>query len=386
MNFTYYAPLRIDFSKGAISRIASYTSRNGNRVMLITGKNHLRKTGVLNKVLDSFKKSSKIEDVVVFDKARENPDTKLIDEASQTIIKNRLNVIVAIGGGSSMDLAKTSAIAAKQNKPIWEIVQSPELGVMQSYPVICAPTTSGSGSEVTKYAVLNDDKQKIKVAIGSEHIYPLVSIIDPELTFTMSKNIIANTGFDALSHAIEAYTSKSSSPITDLYCQKAISLAGENLKKAYDKDERAMENMSLAAAFGGLALNVGRASLPHAMEHSLSAYIPSIAHGLGLSIVMIPFMKRAIKCTPERFADIAYLSGEDISNMPMDKAAEKAIDAVEKIKEQIGLNKKLSDLGFDRDTIKEMVDKTFWTMAHGVENSPCNFNKEDILNMYLEVL
>ena len=386
MEFLYYAPLRIDFARNRISKIASYAARNGNRVLLVTGRNHLRQTGILDKIIESFKKNSKVEEFIVFDKARENPNTELIDTASQIINENSLNVVVAVGGGSSMDLAKAASISSKQKKPIWQLIKEPAISVCDAFPIICSPTTSGSGSEVTKYAVINNDTEKLKIAIANEHIYPKVSLIDPALTYTMSSQTIANTGFDALSHALEAYTSNSSSPITDGYCRQAISLIGDNLAKAYKKQEDAMDNMSLAAMFAGMALNVGRASLPHAMEHSLSAYKPDLPHGLGLSMVTIPFLKRITDCVPEKMADIAYLLSENIANCGLKEAAFMAVEAVEKIKDSVGLNKKLSDFGFDKETVKEMLDKTYQTMEHGIENSPCGFKKEDILNMYFEVL
>jgi len=386
MEFLYYAPLRIDFAKNRISKIASYAARNGNRVLLVTGRNHLRQTGILDKIISSFKKSGKIEELIVFDKARENPNTELIDTASQIINENSLNVVAAVGGGSSIDLAKAASLSAKQKKPIWQLVKEPEISVCDALPIVCSPTTSGSGSEVTKYAVINNDTEKLKIAVANEHIYPKVSLIDPTLTYTMSSQTVANTGFDALSHAVEAYTSNSSSPITDGYCRQAISLIGENLAKAYTKQQEAMDNMSLAAMFAGMALNVGRASLPHAMEHSLSAYKPDLPHGLGLSIVTTPFLKRIADCVPEKMADMAYLLGENISNCELKEAAFKAVEAIEKIKDSVGLNKKLSDFEFDKEILKELVDKTYYTMEHGIENSPCNFTKEDILQMYFEVL
>ncbi len=387
MDFIYYAPLRIVFAEGVISKIASYTSRNGSRVLLVTGKSHLRKTGVLDKILTSFSKSQKIEEVVVFDKAEENPDTQLINEAAKTITDKNLNVVVAVGGGSAMDLAKAASLSAKQKKPIEELMENGDLNILEAYPIICSPTTSGSGSEVTKYAVINNLSKNTKTAIGSETIYPKVSLIDPSLTYTISKTTIANTGFDALSHAIEAYISQSSSAITDAYCREAISLIKENLKKVYDtKDKTAMNNMSLASMLAGMALNVGRAALPHAMEHSLSAYNRQLPHGLGLSMVMIPFIKRTYKHSQKKFADIAYLMGKDISNMTLEDAAKKAVDAVEKIKASIGLTHKLSDFGFDKSTVNDMVKNTFHTMKHGIENSPKKFQEKEILDMYLEIL
>ncbi len=385
MEFTYYAPLRILFGEGYISRLPQLTARNGSRVLLVTGRKHLKASEVLDEILNGFKDTKKIEEVILFDKTRENPDCSLVDEAAELISRHNLNIVVAVGGGSAMDLAKAASIAAKQKMPIWELIHKLHPG-MDAYPIICSPTTSGSGSEVTRYAVINNDKEKLKVALGSEAIFPRVSLIDPELTYTMKPETVANTGFDALSHAIEAYTSNSACPITDLYCREAISLIGENLPKAYRLNRDAMRNMSLAASLAGMALNVGRASLPHAMEHALSAYRPELPHGRGLSIVMIPFLKRAHRCRPEKFSDIAYLLGRDISNKTLEAAAAEVVDAVEELKASVKLTDTLSLWGFDEKTIVEMVEKSFDTFSHGISNSPCRFSKEEIMNMYLEAL
>jgi len=385
--FTYYAPLRVVFERGAIKQVGQYVARNGSRVLLVVGKKHLRESGKLDLILKRLQAVKKIESVIIFDKTEQNPDIELIHEARDLIIQHKLNVVLAVGGGSAMDLAKIASICAKQKKGVMDLVKDSALPILQAYPIVCSPTTAGSGSEVTRYAVFNNNKEKIKMAMSSESLYPKVSLIDPELTFTMPKSVIANTGFDAFSHALEAYTSRSSCPITDAYCREAISLIHTYLYESYsEKSERAMEGMSLAAMFGGMALNVGRASLPHALEHSLSAYRPDLPHGLGLSMVMVPFVKRACKCNREKFADIAYLMGEDISTLSLDRAAEKAVDAILKLKMELGLTQTLKDFGFTREEIDEMVEKTFFTMEHGLKNSPCEFGKDDVKNIYYEAL
>ncbi len=385
--FNFYAPLRIVFEKGSIKQIGQFTARNGSRVLLVTGRKHLRETGKLELILRSLRQSRKIEEVIVFDKTPQNPDVEAIHEARDIIMKNRLNVIVAVGGGSSMDLAKIASVCAKNKSNVMDLYSNPALPVMKGYPIICSPTTSGSGSEVSKFAVFNNNVKKYKLALGSEAFYPKVSLIDPELTYSMPKSVIANTGFDALSHSIEAYVSNSSCPITDAYCREALSLIHTYLAISYSKhDVDAMNNMSLAAMFAGMALNAGRACLPHAMEHALSAYRPELPHGLGLSMVILPFLKRSYKCNQAKFADIAYLLGEDIANKNLNSAAEMCIVAVEKIKDKLNLKQSLKDFGFDKKEIDDMVERTFFSMEHGIKNSPCEFDKKDIKEMYYEAL
>lgn len=384
--FDYYAPLRIVFKEGAISNIAKLTARNGNRVLLVTGRSHLKKSGMLDKILSLFDSNKKIEELILFDKASTNPDVSVVDEAAQIIKSNNLNIIVAIGGGSSMDLAKAASISAEYDRPIWDIMCDNNFYITKALPVICSPTTSGSGSEVTKYAVLNNNDKNIKVAISSEAIYPKVSIVDPELTYTMSPQIAASTGFDTLSHAIEAYTSNSASEITDIYCEKVFSLVSEHLKNAIKKDKKSMKQMSFAATLGGLALNIGRASLPHAMEHALSAYKSSLAHGLGLSILMGEFINRAYSYNESKFAKIAYLLDKSVGSEKEHDAAKKLPGIINKLKKDINLDHKLSDFGFDENMVENMVENTFWTMEHGIENTPGGFSKSDIKDMYIKCL
>ena len=387
MDFMFYTPLRVVFEREGIRDVGRYVSRNGNRVLLVTGKRHLKEDGKLDEILESLKRTEKIEDVFIFNNTPQNPDIEAINQARDVIVKHNLNVVLAVGGGSSMDLAKAASICAKHKRDIMDIFNDPALPVLDAYPIICSPTTSGSGSEVTKYVVFNDNKKKLKMAMSSEGFFPKVSLIDPELTYSMPKEIIANTGFDALSHAIEAYTSRSACPVTDAYCREAISLIHTYLVDAYKtKNQRAMDNMSLAAMFAGMALNVGRASLPHALEHSLSAYRPNLPHGLGLSMVMVPFMKRAFRCNMVKFADIAYFLGESISNDSLENAAERSIDVVVKFKEQLNLKYTLKDFGFDKKEIDNLVDNTLFTMEHGLKNSPCNFTEKDVRDIYYEAL
>ena len=384
--FDYYAPLRIVFGEGAISNIAKLTARNGNRVLLVTGISHLKKSGVLDKILSLFSSNKKIEKLIIFDKATANPDIDTVNEAAQIIKNNNLNIVVAIGGGSSMDLAKAASISARYDRPIWDIICDNDLYITNALPVICAPTTSGSGSEVTKYAVLNNNDKKVKVAISSEAIYPKVSIVDPELTYTMNHQIAASTGFDTLSHAIEAYTSNSASEITDIYCEKVFSIVGEHLKNAIKKDKESMKQMSFAAILGGLALNIGRASLPHAMEHALSAYKPELAHGVGLSIIMEEFINRAYSYNESKFANIAYLLYRFNECKKESRVAKKLPNIINTLKKEIGLNQRLSDFGFDKNMVEDMVENTFWTMKHGIENAPGKFSKSDIKDMYIRCL
>ena len=387
MDFKYFVPIRIIFGRGSIKKMGQYVSRNGNRVLLVTGKKHLKENGVLENILKSFEKSSKIETVVHFNNVRENPTVEQVDEAKELMIRNNLNVVVAVGGGSAMDLAKAVSLSAKQKRSVKDLIGNPDVNIMKAYPIICSPTTSGSGSESTKYAVINDDERKIKVALSTESIYPTVSVIDPQLTYTMPQKTIANTGFDALSHAIEAFTGQSASPITDAYCRESFKLINDNLYISYrTRKEYAMDNMSIASMLAGLSLNVGRAALPHAMEHALSAYNTNLPHGLGLALVMTPFLKKMYKCNPVKFAEIAEILGENIQGKRDENAASKVVDAVEKLKEEIGLTGKLSEFGFDKELIYKMVEDSFWTMKHNIKNSPCPVSKDEIVKFFLEIL
>jgi alcohol dehydrogenase class IV len=243
-------------------------------------------------------------------------------------------------------------------------------------PLVCVPTTAGTGSEVSHAAVLTDTANKMKVSTLSNYLRPALAIVDPELTFTCPSKVTADSGIDALTHAIEAYTAidypqldqslgeevayQGKHPLGDCLAEKAISLIGRHLV-AVVKDgsnREAREGMSLAATLAGMAFSNCAVALVHALEYPLGGAI-HVSHGAGNGL-LLPYVMRFN--LPERkgaFARIAELLGENIRGLSEDAAAERAFVAVERLRSEIGIPRRIRDIGGKREQLPEFAAKAF---------------------------
>ena len=201
-------------------------------------------------------------------------------------------LLVAIGGGSPIDVAKVISVMLKNEGDITEFIGVPEAFKNPGVPLIAIPTTAGSGSEVTPYAVLTDFEKVRKAPLISRHLFPVLAIDDPELTVTMSPILTASTGVDALTHAIESLLSKRATPISKLYSMKAIKLVFRFLPRAYGnpKDLQAREGMMLASLLGGMAITDAGAGLVHTLAHILGV-LYKVPHGIANGVFLLPVLK-----------------------------------------------------------------------------------------------
>ena len=277
MNFNYNLPVNILFGRGRINDVGKEVSKYGKKVLIVTGKNSTKKTGLLDKTIDLLK-DSKIE-YEVFDRVEQNPLITTIYSGVEIIKSTGCDCVLGLGGGSIMDAAKSIAFSYKNpgdlNDYIFGIRQGEE-----ALPIILVPTTSGTGSEGNCFAVLTNSETKDKKSIKKNSMYAKASIIDPELMVTMPKHIIASVGFDALAHNMEAYLSNGRNPIADVQAIYGIELISENLIKVYNdvNDLEAWEKITLASTIGGMTIGTAGTALPHGMEHPVSG-LRDVMHG-----------------------------------------------------------------------------------------------------------
>jgi alcohol dehydrogenase class IV len=287
-DFTFFNPVRVLFGSGSFDQIGERAAGIGKHAMLVTGRSAARKSGLLDRATGLLEAAG--VDVTVFDRIMPNPTDEIVDEGGEMARREGVDVIVALGGGSSMDAAKGIAIAATHEAPISEFlrVQDKRTPTEATLPIICATTTSGTASEVTPFAVISTVSETMKSAIANDFIYPRVAIIDPELTITCPASVTANTGADVLAHAMEGYFSTAASPLTDLFAERAIYLVGRHLPRAVEAcgDLQEREQMSFANLCAGYVLSNCGASVIHALEHPISAHYPEVAHGAGLATMM----------------------------------------------------------------------------------------------------
>jgi alcohol dehydrogenase class IV len=274
-----------------------------------------------------------------------------------------------------MDLAKiTAGILAHSGHPRDYVGDDKIPGPIA--PLICIPTTAGTGSEVSAASVLTDTENKIKVGILSNYLRPKVALVDPLLTQSCPPKVTADSGIDALTHAIEAYTAVDNAefplpagersvyqgkhPLGDVTAEKAIGLIGTYLRRAVrdGNDLEARDGMALGATLAGLAFSNVGVAVVHALEYPVGG-ATHCSHGAGNGLLLPFVMRFNLKARPKEFAAIARWLGEDVTGLPEMQAAERAIVAVEKLRKDIGIPTRLRDLGVKEDQLRPFAEKAF---------------------------
>jgi len=343
-------PTKIVFGVNSINKIGKLTADFGEKAILVTGRSSAKKFGYSQRITDILKEN-KIE-TILFDEVTSNPDAELIDKGASLAMEKECKFVIGMGGGSAIDAAKAIAVGASENDKIWNFVEGKQ--VRRSLPIIAVPTTAGTGSETTPYCVVSNKKIKRKDAFASELVFPKISIIDPYLTLSLPPFYTSVTGVDTLAHAVEAYISVLSNPISDLFAVEAIKLVSGNLRKAASdgKDMSARLSMSLASALAGCAISQADTTIAHVIGEAVGA-IYDTDHGLSVNIVLPVVMDYICEPNYEKFANIASLLGEDISGLSLKDAALKAGDSLRKLMKDLKLPVNLKEIGVKE--IKECV-------------------------------
>ena len=315
------------------------------------------------------------------------PTTDFIREGTQQFIQSGADVILAVGGGTPIDTAKGISVMATNPGTITDYV-TPNSISQPGIPVIAVPATAGTGSEVTIYTVITDTETENKLLFTSPYLMPKIAILDPLLTLTMPKNLTAATGLDALTHAIEAYVSKKSQPMTDLLALSAIRILTINLPRAWkdgtDVDAREM-NM-LAAHQAGLAFGNASVALIHGMSRPIGAYF-HVAHGVSNAVLLGPVTGFSISGNYKRYADIATAMGINTIGMKKPEAAEAAAAAIRDLIQYLEIPT-LRELGIDKTQfLEEIPDMIEAAIASGSPaNNPRNATKQQMDDIYRELI
>jgi alcohol dehydrogenase class IV len=393
MIFRYLFPrINLIFGEGALESLGKETQKLGKSVLLVTGRKSMQKLGFLGKA----RKYLEQEGLKVFHygEVEPNPTVDIVDEGAELALQRHCEVIVGMGGGSAMDSAKAIAVVAGHSKSspssIWDfsVTQDEPLSITEAtLPVVAVATTSGTGSHVTRYAVISNPGTREKPGFGSEYMYPRASIVDLNIAKNMSPELTARTGFDTLAHVLEAFVSRKGNPIVDSYCLKAIELVSGYLSVAYHEGDNmeARFNMALADTYAGLAIAAASAALPHAMAHPISGHYPNVDHGVALAAISCNVMEFNVdngdKKTVHKYCQIANTMGKSIRGCSKEKA-KKSIQAVRELLEKVGLRANLSQLGIDQNKISNMAKDAFRTMRRGVENNPVPVTEEEVKQIY----
>src|SRR5690348_7539378 len=356
---TYQSPTRLVQRLGAIRELGKEASLLGMRRPLLVTDAGVKAAGLLDTALEALR-SSDVEPVV-FDKVRANPPVSLVDEGAVEYRSQGCDGLVAIGGGSSMDTAKgIGVVAAHDHGSIVDYEWGHEPIASRIPPMIAVPTTAGTGSEVTLWAVITDPKRKLKFNVGgTPNIASWVAVIDPELTIKLPPAVTAGTGMDALAHAVECYTMSYHQPFTDAVALLAMEYVAKYLRVAYSQASNleARYHMSAAAMLAGLAYGTDSAGAAHAMSQTAGG-VHDAPHGELTARLPGPVMEYNYSGEPERFARMAQAFGLDTRGVSTWRAAEMAVDYVHQLTEEVGI-RGMEELGFSEGEIPMLADKAF---------------------------
>lgn len=327
----------------------------GTNVFIITDPGVV-KAGLIDKIKSPLQKAGLR--IGIFDGCKPDAPTDTIHECSEKVREGNYNLLIGVGGGSVMDTTKVVSLVSPSGKKAQDFI-GPEKDVDKVLPKILVPTTAGTGSEWTAVAVITDETDGKKKLIGrAPYVRAEAAIVDPELTLGLPQRVTADTGMDALTHAIEAYVSCKATIIGDMFGEAAIRLISEHLRMAYAKGNKNVEaryNMSIAATLASGALQASHAGLAHCMD-GLIVQKAKISHGAALSILLPYVMEFNLVAVPGKFTRIAELMGEKIDGLSIMDAARKAPEAVRGLCRDIGMVQKLSDVGISDADILQIVD------------------------------
>ena len=375
--FNYKMPTEILFGRGSASKTAEMVKKLGGEKVIIITDNGVWKNNVLNSIEASLKEAEiKYQ---VFHEVESDPTIQGVVAATEMLKNLEATVVIGVGGGSSLDTAKAVAIMGTNKGKIFDYVG---FGLIKEkpLPIIAIPTTSGTGSEATFWSVLADKTNNIKASVGGWEIMPSVAILDPELTITLPPNITAATGMDALCHAMESYVAKSTQPISEGMSIQAMKLISRSLRRAVTKgdDIKAREDMLMASLIAAFAFNVTRLGLAHALAIPFGAHF-HIPHGTVNAILLPWVMEYNLPAATDKYIEIAKIFGEDVSGLsPMD-AASKAVEAIKKLKIDIGITEGLQKWGVKEEDL-EMIAKEGYVSGNVAVN-PRTSKVEDLISI-----
>jgi choline dehydrogenase len=356
---SFEMPTVVKHGVGVIRHTGEEVKKLGvSKVLLVTDPG-VRRVGLIDPVVASLKEAQ-IE-VVIFDRVEPNPSIYVVADGTKVYLDENCDGIVAVGGGSSMDTAKAVGVEVVHGEPVleYEAAEGKKPLSKRIPPLTTIPTTAGTGSEVTQWAVITDPNRQFKFNVGGPLIAAHLTMIDPELHVSMPPHITAATGIDALSHAIECYTCHYAQPMTDAVALLAIEYVAKYLRRAVanGKDIEARYAMSHAAMLAGLSYGSESAGAAHAMAQTLGGIIP-VAHGQCVAALLGPVMEYNWMGEPEKYARIAQAMGVNIHGMNIEEVAKAAVKAVYQLVRDVEIPT-LEEQGVPADMIPRLAQEAY---------------------------
>ncbi|MBP1720757.1 MAG: alcohol dehydrogenase, class [Deltaproteobacteria bacterium] len=378
-NFSFTGAKKIVFGCASFEGLADHVKELGGRRPLIVLDKNLSKSSFRERAQAALAAGSL--KAVFFDKVEPEPLLELADEGTEAARRGKCDIVVGIGGGSAMDVAKAvAALLPNKGRAIdfLGLNKVPGPGI----PTIMVPTTAGTGSEVTFTAVFLRKNLNKKEGMNSPYLYPTLALLDPTLTLSLPPQPTAATGIDALCHAVESYTSVNASPMSEMVSLEAIRLIAENLRTCVHngQDLEARENMLLGSLYAGLGLANAGVGAAHSLSYPLGGKY-GISHGVANTLMLPRVMDFNVPSAQEKFAVIAEIMGESTEGLPLREAAYLAVDAVESLIEDCGIFTTLRELGVPEEDFPELA-RIALTVVRPLENNPRKVTFEQAVEIY----
>ena len=365
----------MEFGVGRVASIADYVNElNAAKPLIVTDEGVI-KAGIIDTVV-KYLDASGIKHSIFHD-VQPNPTDKNVMNGRDAYLENDCDIILGVGGGSAIDAAKAIEVAVSHPGHISKYYY-PETITREMPALIAIPTTSGTGSEVSRGGVITDtQKNQKKLVITGP---PTLALVDPQLTVTMPPSLTAATGMDALCHSVEAYVSKRYNPLAGAIAIAGVKLVAENLRRAVENgtDIEARKNMAIASSMGALAFSKGLGAV-HSLAHQLSTDA-DIPHGVANAIMLPHVMEFNLEAAAQKYADIAQAMGVNIGEMSVMEASKAAAESVRQLTRDIGVSSRLRDAGMKADIIPVMAEKAMIDHCH-VPN-PRDCTQESMLALY----
>jgi alcohol dehydrogenase len=381
--FEFKMPTKIRFGVGITAQLGKMLKDMGYSKVFVGTGSFLVTTPVVAAVKASLENAGLPYEV--YSGMKPDPTIEQVDEAAEALRKSGADVVVAVGGGSSIDNAKAICLLQTNEGSIRDYLFGGSKTVATpAMPLIVVPTTAGSGSEVTAAAVITNVQDEIKLSVTHEYIIPKMAVIDPQLHTGLSPFVTATTGMDALTHAIESYVSLNAEPFTDALALHTMKLVAENLRLATadGNNIEARTNMALASTMGAAAFMNGGLGVVHGIAQAMGG-VAHISHGAANALILPYAMKRNCVGNLEKFRNIAAVLGEKVDGLPLRQAAELAADAVMQLDLDLRVPTKLTDprVNITKHLFPKIIEGTMGFRLLAL--NPCRLGAsdiEDILN------
>jgi alcohol dehydrogenase len=379
--FEFYTPTRLLAGAGLVKTLGQELTRFGLKRCFVVTDYHLRQSGLVDQVLDGLA-GSKVEVAGIFTDVVPDSGVTVVEKCAESARQAQPDVLIAVGGGSVIDTAKAANLILTLGG---KLLDYEGFGLIDAplTPLVAIPTTAGSGSEVTRFAVIKDEERRSKLTLISPYLAPAIAVLDPEMTLALPASMTAATGMDALTHAVEAHMSTEANPVASGLALGAVAQIFANLPLVVQdgQDITARHAMLLAATMAGMAFSSTMVGVVHAAAHACGG-LYGVPHGLANAILLSCGMRFNLPVAAGKLGDIARAAGVYEEGLTEDEYAQKAIGAVEELRASCGMTAMLRDAGVPKDGLADIA--ALAAVDGAVFTNPREADAADILQLLLD--